>query len=440
MGEADAWKSTGDTTEIYGEVAFEGMQHLLDIFDWGAHAHFYDLGCGTGRLVLYAALTRNLGRAVGVDKVAERISIGEQAVKNLDALRPSSLHWARPELIDANFADVNFSDATAVYLSSLYFPDDVMRTLAERLCELPDGVRIAAMTVFPQFRYGKRSKLPDDSPLLAIQDVKKIEIAMSWTSEGVPIYVYEIDRRAARRERVRAVKGSAPTREVLETICIVADADCQSWLEEADTFMLTLTSTKIVEQDKVAVMNGQGDITFPLRVLLAILNSEANDIVAVSKDDEQRKTVVKIVGLLRDYAPGHIAWHRRVIMADNVPADASVVFAAHESLPEGLLGPATLVVGSTGCLPGLKLDEGKLVILAPFVKDKATIESLLGRGEQRLTMDELTSFFPEKRGMSSAQMILRLNRFASILGVPSGARGLSGSNMADWLKSVDSCA
>merc|ERR1711998_188892 len=123
-----------------------------------------------------------------------------------------------------------------------------------------------------------------------------------------------------------------------------------------------------------------------------------------------------LVALVRQYAPNHVKWYRTVKVEDEPPADSTVVFASGDAIRGGSFKPATLIVGATGCLPGLKVDVGTQAVLSAPADIQT--ESLLARGKEKLGMAELMRFFPT---MSQADALLRLNRFASVLHVPEGA-------------------
>ena len=98
----------------------------------------YDLGSGDGRL-LFAALKRGAGRAVGIELNAERIQEAREAAsnKNLED---------RVTFIEADFMDVNLTDASVVLC---YLCSAASAALKPKLeTELEPGTRVV-METFP---------------------------------------------------------------------------------------------------------------------------------------------------------------------------------------------------------------------------------------------------------------------------------------------------
>lgn len=106
---------------VYGEVTYAGMDPLFTALKLQSNDVFYELGCGTGKLVLYAALRRQLeaqaGRCVGLE-------VGERRLKTaktvLDGLQ-SKLGNRCPE-VSVFLQDISrcrFTDASVAVLCNL---------------------------------------------------------------------------------------------------------------------------------------------------------------------------------------------------------------------------------------------------------------------------------------------------------------------------------
>ena len=98
----------------------------------------YDLGCGDGRL-LFAAIEKGAGRAVGVDIDPERILIaGEEA-------RKKGLE-NKVAFIEADVLKVNLSDASVIFCYLISAASAALKPKFER--ELKPGARVV-MESFP---------------------------------------------------------------------------------------------------------------------------------------------------------------------------------------------------------------------------------------------------------------------------------------------------
>jgi ribosomal protein L11 methylase PrmA len=98
----------------------------------------YDLGCGDGRL-LFTALEKGAGKAVGIDIDPERISECKEIAKNKGL-------EDRIRFIESDVMDVNLSDATLIFC---YLITAASAALKPKFAsELKNGTRIV-MESFP---------------------------------------------------------------------------------------------------------------------------------------------------------------------------------------------------------------------------------------------------------------------------------------------------
>lgn len=415
-----------DATEIYGEVALSGLGRLLDLFEWGPDARFYDLGCGAGRLVLKAVLTRKLGRAKGIEKVSERVQLAEQALNKLETLVATPLSWAaRPEFADSDFGDVDFSDATAIYMASVYFPDELMMALAHRFVELRDGARIASLVRFPFDRHGQ-SKLSADSPLHVLRVINKVNIPMSWDQDdGMTVFVYEVNRRAAKRVALTPLPETATVPEVL---AVLGDAVVRAddvWSMDVAVLVKTLSSLKVGTNDELALF-GTSPGLLALRTVLAVLTTDAPRLVAVSEDAYVRATVEDAIAALREFAPKHLAWHRKVAVVAQMPEGITAVDAGGMSISIERLHPGAVVAAYSGCLPGLPFEGDSIVVISAAGKDVAAVEAM---GESLLGWSQVSQYVANR---------LHWVRLAGFLS-PEGSTRAPASAVARWLRAAERC-
>ena len=98
---------------IYGEIDFDSFRSILTKTNPKQNEIFYDLGSGTGKAVILAALCFPFSKCIGVEK--------------LDELYESSVETAKKaklpnvEFIHADFNHADFSDGDVIYLNSYYF-------------------------------------------------------------------------------------------------------------------------------------------------------------------------------------------------------------------------------------------------------------------------------------------------------------------------------
>ncbi len=114
----------------------ELIPRILDELDLGPDDVFYDIGCGDGRVAVYAAKYYGVRKSICIE-------IDKYLVE--EALKRSILEGVadRVSVINADFNEVNVSDATAVYLYLLTSVNDLLKPKLEK--ELRPGTRVAAL-------------------------------------------------------------------------------------------------------------------------------------------------------------------------------------------------------------------------------------------------------------------------------------------------------
>lgn len=131
--------------KIYGESFFTTLEAIAKAVDLSEHDVIYDLGCGRGRSVFwFNALYRC--RAVGVE-INPTFVIQARKIQKKQGIDDV-------EFIFANLMDVDYSDATVLYLYGTAFNDAAIATLVERFATLRRGTRIVSVS-YPLTKYTK---------------------------------------------------------------------------------------------------------------------------------------------------------------------------------------------------------------------------------------------------------------------------------------------
>ena len=106
----------------YGEIHPNSTAAMLQCLGVKRGDRYYDLGSGTGKTVLAAAL---LGlNATGVEVVESRSLGAELAARNLQQLGNEDM--ISPRFIHGSLLDVDFSDADVIFANSVLFPEELM--------------------------------------------------------------------------------------------------------------------------------------------------------------------------------------------------------------------------------------------------------------------------------------------------------------------------
>ncbi len=176
VGPADAARvERSGGAETYGEIRPAAAARLLAHLRLGPSDVLYDLGSGTGRFALHAALGTRVGRVVGVELARAR---HEAAVAARAAARAAGRRRAdRLELRCADLLRVSLADATVVYCCDTAFPEPFLARLARKVARARPGLRFVSTAPL------------DPSPRLALEEVLRLD--MSWRRRS-KTYLYRV--------------------------------------------------------------------------------------------------------------------------------------------------------------------------------------------------------------------------------------------------------
>ncbi len=171
----------GRGAAAYGEIEPASLQRLLAWLAPTADDVLFDLGSGTGRLILQALCTTGVGRVIGVELCTYRHGIALAARRRLlERIAPELAETvaSRIELRREDARTTNVGDATLVYLGATCFTDDLLGSIARHVALAAPELRVIA-TARP---------LPRGTPR-ALVEIGRIDLAMSWADRvGVHLY------------------------------------------------------------------------------------------------------------------------------------------------------------------------------------------------------------------------------------------------------------
>jgi len=154
----------------YGEVEFASMIPMLELCSLKAGEVFWDLGCGTGKCLITAALLYpDLAAVKGVELLEGLYAACCGAVSALQV--DSKVAMA---VIQGDILAVDWSEADLVYVSSLCFPETLLTEIAIRMEKLKPGARVLSLKAF----------LPSSSFLL----LHSAKAKMTWGPASVYLY------------------------------------------------------------------------------------------------------------------------------------------------------------------------------------------------------------------------------------------------------------
>lgn len=184
------------SSPVYGEIIFESMAYLLQELAPTNQDVFYDLGCGLGRFVVQAFLMSDVCKSVGIELSKTRF---EQAYNVLDKTRAiykncfsfdNSLNTILNKqtkkkiknktinFLNEDILEVDFSDATILYIALTLNSDEFKNKLNEKIVQLDDGLRVLSLHLLEHQH---------------LHLIKTYYLPMTW-SANTPVYFYILDK------------------------------------------------------------------------------------------------------------------------------------------------------------------------------------------------------------------------------------------------------
>ncbi len=150
---------------IYGEVTLTALAAILhDLPIQAQHRIFYDLGSGTGKAVVGAALLGSFERVVGIELVEELAATARQLAQRLPPRFPPQARNHRQIVLEfhhGDFRDYNFSDGDVIFIQSTCYDAALMHELAQKLLHQKLGsliITVSQSLIVPHLRVLKTQK------------------------------------------------------------------------------------------------------------------------------------------------------------------------------------------------------------------------------------------------------------------------------------------
>lgn len=138
------------TEYVYGEILPETFQIILEKAHVADNELFYDLGSGVGKAVLWAALSFPFKKAVGIELIEDIHQASKAVLKNYQEqvrpLLPLEKQSQEVDFIQADFCEVDLSNADVLFIHATCFTDDTMNRLVRHLTSLKPGARVITAT------------------------------------------------------------------------------------------------------------------------------------------------------------------------------------------------------------------------------------------------------------------------------------------------------
>lgn len=149
---------------LYGETPFSTWERIREMADIGSSDIIFDLGCGSGRVVIQTALAGI--KSVGIE-LNPALARPAADLARLLRLRDCLIR-------EGDFLAADLSSGTVFYLPATAWSQETLARLGRRLAELPAGRRVVCLT----------HKLTDPALRLVGQSI----LPFSWADEQVYFY------------------------------------------------------------------------------------------------------------------------------------------------------------------------------------------------------------------------------------------------------------
>lgn len=174
-------KIAGPKGAGYGEMLPQGMDKLAEFTSLGYSDAFFDVGSGTGKLVLQAAAVHGAAVATGVELSPTRHALAVQALERLaqsEAEAAARVRLVLGDAVESEDALAAMRAATVIYANNLLFGAALQERLAQRLRE----AKAARFVVVTKAFVG---------PIVGfVLDEEPLPCAMSWQApieRGAPM-------------------------------------------------------------------------------------------------------------------------------------------------------------------------------------------------------------------------------------------------------------
>lgn len=135
-----------DSSTTYGEIVPQAFHEVLSAVSPREGEVFFDLGSGTGKATLMAALSFPFSRSVGIELLPGLGDAARQVLAQFDAqVRPAlgpEYQQRKIEYIDGDFLQVDLSQADIVFAHGTCYPHELIAQLGAKLAELRTGARV----------------------------------------------------------------------------------------------------------------------------------------------------------------------------------------------------------------------------------------------------------------------------------------------------------
>lgn len=175
-------------TLTYGEVEPDAIADtILPLLDLKESDVFYDLGCGTGKIVMQVALQTRCKASKGIEIMFDRIEEGLKAFQRLEERYDEKLGRNRMTIVQGDISDppacANLQDATVLFINNVCFGPALMHIVTDILTNYPNIHRVVTLRKICQRHSNRRCGMKGYACASFEHPPQETNVSVSWAHE-----------------------------------------------------------------------------------------------------------------------------------------------------------------------------------------------------------------------------------------------------------------
>ncbi|RLN75044.1 hypothetical protein BBJ28_00012668 [Nothophytophthora sp. Chile5] len=179
----------------YGEVSVESVSStILPFLRLEEDDVFFDLGCGTGKILVQVALQTPCRSAVGIELMQNRVQEGQKALKRLEERGLPALRGKRLEVLQGDICappeSARLMDATVVFINNVMFGPTLMLKVMALLKDMAKLRRVVMLRKICERHGHEKCTRAGNYCVEYVHPPQEAEIDVSW-ADKTSVYLYE---------------------------------------------------------------------------------------------------------------------------------------------------------------------------------------------------------------------------------------------------------
>lgn len=204
-------------TLTYGEVSVESVSsRILPLLKLQADDVFYDLGCGSGKILIQAMLQTPCAVAKGIELMQNRVQQGNDALERLLARKLPAMEGKSVDIVQGDICKppekTPMVDATVVFINNVCFGPELMLRVTEMLQNMPNLRRVVTLRRFCVRHRALRCVQAGSHCVEYVHPPEEVEIFVSWASK-TSAYLYERVMYSVQQLTAKLQNPGTPARE-----------------------------------------------------------------------------------------------------------------------------------------------------------------------------------------------------------------------------------